>query len=87
MSLLQWWLGVPERVSPKVPLILKAILIPWVLIGIMISIIPDLQVMPGGIRLFLGLPAALGILWMAFGLLLAIGDKLIALGKRVGKAH
>jgi hypothetical protein len=88
VTLIQWWLDAPERVSPKVPTIVKAILLPWMLIGILIALVPELQIMPSAVRFILGLSAGLGMLWMALGVCLTIADKLIAFALFVRrKAH
>jgi len=79
VKLIDWWLDAPERVDPKVPSLIKTILVPWLLIGIVIALIPDLQVMPPTVRLILGLPVGFAILWMALGVLLTIADKIIAI--------
>jgi hypothetical protein len=85
VTLVDWWVHAPERVSPKVPSVLKALLVPWFGIGFVIVLIPELQQMPDLIRGILVAPFALAGLWMAVGMTLSMADKLVAFGAFIRK--
>ena len=83
MSLFEWWVQLPERLAPRVPALLKIVFLLWMLIGLVIAVVPELHVMPTGARFALGAAAALGILYMAVGMLLKIVDAVINIVARL----
>jgi hypothetical protein len=74
-----WWLSSFDRLWEKAPALLQIVVVLWVLLGLLVAIIPDLQHMPDAIRFAIGFPAAIGILWMGTGALLTVVDKVMAI--------
>ena len=91
MKLVDYWHKYSDRGWKRIPAVLQGILVIWVLIGILVAIVPELQRMPDVARLAIGFPAALAMLWMIVGLFLSIADKLISAGSfilhRIGGAR
>jgi hypothetical protein len=83
VSLFDWWINLPEPLGRHIPTVAKITLLLWLLIGVVIAVIPELQTMPPVARALLGAPAALGLLYMVIGVILKMADRVIRLGARI----